>query len=217
MSRERKNPRLHTDRWFDYSLDVDARKIYLGNVTVDSAGTEMGVDSAMAERVIKGLHILQKKGDEPIQMLMNNPGGNVMDGYAIFDAIASSEAPVDITVYGQASSIGSIILQAGRLRLLQPNTIMMIHEGYSKDVERLTMRSYENWGEWSRGDRKKMYELFATRSGKPVEYWKEVCSHDTIFTAQKAVKVGLADKVLSYAPWYKKIIGINNLLKIPPK
>ena len=45
----------------------------------------------------------------------------------------------------------------------------------------------------------KRYELFAKRTGKPVSFWKKH-DHDTIYTAEKALEVGLIDKIL----WPKK-------------
>ncbi len=181
---------------FDRSFDLAGRTIYVGTQHFSTDGGDLGVDSLMAEYLIKGLYLLNQVGSAPIRLITNNPGGSTMDGMAIYDAIRASNAPVDIEVYGQASSMGAVILQAGRRRLLHPNTVVMIHDGYMQDSERIPTRSSEAWAVWAKEDRKRMYGIFADRSGRPKKFWVDKCSHDTIWYAKDAVKYGLADEVI---------------------
>ena len=150
----------------------------------------------MAEHLIKGLFLLNQSGNQPIRIITNNPGGNTIDGMAIYDAIQSSSASVDIEVFGQASSIGAVILQAGRKRLLHSNAIVMIHDGYLMYSERTPVRSNEAWSAYAKKDRERMYRIFAERSGRTERFWREKCSHDTLWYAHDAVKYGLADEVI---------------------
>jgi len=86
----------------------------------------------MTEYFIKGIHVLEQASPEKsITIMMNNPGGDWYHGMAIYDAITSSTCPVTIRVYGQAMSMGSIILQAADYRVMMPNSRFMIHYGYS--------------------------------------------------------------------------------------
>lgn len=123
--------RENIDRWFDNNLDVDNRTIYMGSISADWDGNESGVDNLMAEYFIKAMHVLQaKSSDKEILIIMNNPGGDWYHGMAIYDAIKTSTCPCTIKVYGYAMSMGSIILQAGDVRILMPNSRFMIHFGY---------------------------------------------------------------------------------------
>ena len=54
------------DRWFDYNVDIETRTIYMGS--------EEGVDALMAEYVVKGMHILESKSDEAIQIISQQIG-----------------------------------------------------------------------------------------------------------------------------------------------
>ncbi len=182
--------------FFDRSLDLPGRTIYLGTVHYSADGGDLGVDALMAEYLIKGIYLLNKAGKKPIRIITNNPGGSTMSGMAIYDAISASSSPVDIEVYGQASSMGAVILQAGRRRLLHPNVVVMIHDGYIQDTERMPTRSNEAWSDWSKKDRQRMYQIFSKRSNRSVDFWSDKCAHDTIWYADKAVKFGLADEVI---------------------
>lgn len=123
----------HIDKFFDYDIDIDSRTIYMGSVIADVDGNSSGVDSFMAERVVKAIHLFDyvaPEGDKPITVIMNNPGGDWYHGMGIFDAIQLCKNHVTIKVYGYAMSMGSIILQAGDQRVLTPNSRFMIHYGY---------------------------------------------------------------------------------------
>ena len=102
---------------FEYGIDLENRLLYIGTQHFDSDGDDLGVDSLRAEYVIKGLHFLNYTGDKPIKAVLFTPGGSVTEGWAIYDAIRASAAPVDIEVLGEAMSTGAIILQAGRERI----------------------------------------------------------------------------------------------------
>ncbi len=184
--------------FFERGVDIESRILYIGTAHFSEDGDDLGVDARMAEYAIKGLHILNESGKDPIRVFINTPGGNISDGWAIYDAIMASSSPVAIEVYGEASSMGSIILQAGDLRLMHPKAIVMVHDGYNQNTERMPTRSHESWGDWSKRERKRMYELFSKRSGRSISYWERRCAHDSVIDAHETVKVGLADKVIEY-------------------
>ena len=183
---------------------VPERILYLGNVTYTDAGEEVGIDSALVEKVVGGLIYLNRQNDKPITMLMHTSGGYVTSGFAIYDAIRSSASPVDIEVLGEASSMGSIILQAGRNRLIHPNTLILVHEGKMGSSDSRP-REHEAWAEWSKTDRKRMYKLFGETTKKDATYWEQLCAkrQEAIFDATRAIKVGLADRIVEPAKWAK--------------
>lgn len=183
---------------FERGIDIESRMLYIGTAHFSESGEDLGVDARMAEYAIKGLHILNKLDKSRINILINTPGGNVSDGWAIYDAIMASSSPTSIEVYGEASSMGSIILQAGDARLMHPKSIVMVHDGYNQDVERMPARSHESWADWSKKERKRMYELFSMKSGKTISYWEHRCAHDFVIDAYETVREGLADRVIEY-------------------
>ena len=124
------------DHFMDNDIYLPTRTIYMGSNGYDEGG-ESGVDFVMAERMVKTLHILDnfdvasRSGDKPIHIMMNNVGGEVTHGMAIYDAIEGCKNHVTIKVYGHAMSMGSIILQAADRRVMTKNSRIMIHYGYA--------------------------------------------------------------------------------------
>jgi len=113
---------------------------------------------------------------------------------AIYDAIKACPCHVTIEVMGQAMSMGSIILQAADERILHPNSCVMVHDGYDS-MHSTHPKIFEAWAKQSEKLRKKMYEIYAERSGKDSKYWEKKCAFDFILDAKQAVSEGLADSV----------------------
>lgn len=197
--------RIHkeeVDRLFDYDIYITTRTIYMGSVESDIENGESGTDAKMAERAIKALHILDSSapdGDKPITIILNSPGGDVYHGLAIYDAIKACKNHVTIIVYGMAMSMGAWVLQAADDRIVAPNSRVMIHygntshEGHSK--------SALIWAKEEERVNKKMEDIFLEKilEKKPVftrKELQELLNFDTVLTAEEAVDLGLADKIL---------------------
>lgn len=185
------------DKFFDYGIDLAHRTIYIGSATVES-DDESGVDATMAERVIKALHILDQK-NEPITILMNNPGGDYYHGMAIYDAIKACQSEVTIKVFGVAMSMGAAILQAADNRVMAPNARLMIHYGY--DSFDGHAKNAQVWAEENKKLNKLMEQLLLERIQEKhptfkLEQLEKMLDPDTILNAQETVNLGLADEVL---------------------
>lgn len=190
------------DKFHDCSLYIPARIIFMGSehgAQWEGDG-ESGTDSQMAERFIKNMLILESVSSDPITVIMDNVGGDEEHGMAIYDAIKCSKARVTIKVFGQACSMGSVILQAAWKRVMAPNAKQMIHygslelEGDAKNVQKIANNAAKN--------DKAMERIYLERiKEKNPRFKKEALHnmliHDTYFTAKESVAMGLADSVIS--------------------
>jgi ATP-dependent Clp endopeptidase proteolytic subunit ClpP len=190
------------DKFFDYELHIPSRTLYMGSIESDIEKGESGTDPAMAERMIKGLHILDNaaaSGDQPITIIMNNPGGDEYDGIAIFDAIKACKNHVTIVVYGKAMSMGGIILQAADKRVMSPNSRFMMHYGtFSMEAN---AKDVYAWVDENKKVDKWMEDLFLEKmmekdKAMTIQKLKHMLKADFIVNAREAVKLGLADAVL---------------------
>ena len=186
------------DKFHGYHIYVPNRTIYMGS-EIHTVEGESGTDGAMAERVIKNLIILDTMNKDPITIVMNNIGGEVNHGLAIYDAIVACKSHVTITVLGHAMSMGSVILQAADERIMSPNAVQMIHYG-QMSVDGHAKTAYKQTKESERIDRwmEKLY-LDKIREKQPhytLARLQRLLDHDTFLTAQQSVELGLADKVL---------------------
>lgn len=189
------------DKFFDNNIYTPSRTLYIGSTHVEE-GEETGTDAMMAANVIKGLHILESvapAGDKPITIIMNNPGGEEDDGFAIYDAIKMCSNHVTMIIMGKAMSMGGIILQAADKRIMAPNARFMMHYG-SMSISANAQDVYK-WVDDNKRLDKIMEDIFLEKmkQKKPRmtrQQLKEMLKADFIVNAKEAVKLGLADEVL---------------------
>lgn len=186
------------DKFHDYGIYLPSRTIYMGSESHDVDSGESGVDGAMAEKMVKNLHVLDSINKEPILIIMNNTGGDEYHGFAIYDAIQACASHVTIKVYGHAMSMGSIILQAADHRVMMPTSRMMIHYGTWGVHDHA--KTAQKWAEEGRKIDTWMEDMYLSRIHEKVPGFtkaklQKMLDHDTFFTAQETVDLGLADKV----------------------
>lgn len=187
------------ETFFTNNLFVPSRTVYMGSIDTNKDGEESGTDYAMADSVIKGLHILDRTPGS-IDIIMNNPGGDEFHGYAIYDAIKLCKNHVRIITYGHAMSMGGIILQAADERVMTPNSKFMMHYG-TAPVSGTAHNAYRMIDEYKKVD-KFMEELFFSKIiEKHPEFTarriRQMLAVDTYLSAQETVELGLADKILT--------------------
>lgn len=187
--------------WFDNGVLVSKRIIFLENDGNVPEGVERNeVLSPMASRFIKAMNLLEatSKTDE-IMVLMNTPGGCVYSGFAIYDRIIESPCHVTVRGYGQIMSMGAIILQSADERQLAPSSWIMIHEGLN-DVTDASVKSVLNWGKAFKEMDKRMHEILLENMKKKnkkitLRRVEEMFKDDFVCDADRAVELGLADKI----------------------
>lgn len=192
------------DEFHEHNIFVSERTIYFGGKDFIDSNDE--VTSGTIAEVIKNLHILEIRETAPIILLLNTVGGSWDDGIAVYDIIKSLSSPVTIIGLGKVYSMGSIILQAGDIRVLTKNTHLLIHDGTDGYIGET--KNFERWAEYSKKIRKKMYEIYYEKMmlKNPKITLKDIerlCSNDTILSAEKSIELGLADEIIT-----------NNTIKI---
>jgi ATP-dependent protease ClpP protease subunit len=189
----------------EYGLSLNSREIYLHSYEGGS-GDEPGVDFRMGIKFIKNIDLLNSLSDKPITIKMYTCGGLWDDGIAMFDAIIHSPSKISVIVYAQASSMSSIILQAAPVRVLMPNTHVMVHE--SSDELDGNVRTINSWAEWNKKTHKLMVNIYARRAQNSDYFRDSTLSTvtkffnnkfgqrgDWILDAEEAVYYGLADGI----------------------
>jgi len=174
--------------FFESDLCLKTRTIYIGGNSCDDE-----IDARIAENAIKAMHLLNQD-EEEITILLSCKGGDFYNGIAIYDAIKTSPCYVTIIAYGQCMSMGSIILQAGDTRVMSPNATMMIHSGFGEASG--NMQEMMSLAEHNRKTLDMMFEIYSWKSKLSKTKLTEFLQNDTYLTAQEAVEMGLADKIL---------------------
>lgn len=182
---------------FDHGLDLDARTIYPDTQTDDDGL----VNRDMALTVIKGLSILsQISAVSPIYIILNSPGGDVSQGFAIYDYIKQLPNEVIVTVYGEAYSMAVAILQAGDIRRMSPRSTLLLHDGNDavSGYNRKTLQAWhemgKTWDAWYDAIiLSSLKEKDPTFSKQKLQGWMQ---SDKLITAAQALELGLIDEVV---------------------
>jgi ATP-dependent Clp endopeptidase proteolytic subunit ClpP len=96
------------------------------------------INGEIAEKIVKKIVDInaQDADDEkkvvdfkriPILLLINSPGGNLRDGFAIMGAIELSKTPVHAIAFGTCASMALIILQVAHKRSATKYTTLLYH------------------------------------------------------------------------------------------
>jgi ATP-dependent protease ClpP protease subunit len=192
----------------NFNVDVKNREMYLHSY-IDTE-EEGGVDYRSAVIFEKNIRYLNTLSYDPILVHMHLPGGDWQDCLGMYDSIRTSKAKVIILAYAKAESSSSFLFQSADLRILMPNTNMMIHYGsFSMDAEH--SKAAAAGIQWNEKECEKMIDIFTDRCMESEmakqKNWKKMMARkhiisqlankcDWILTANEAVEYGFADGVL---------------------
>lgn len=159
------------------------------------------VEDNMASLIVAQLLFLESENpSKDISMYINSPGGVVTAGMAIHDTMQYIRPRVSTVCIGQAASMGSFLLAAGEpgMRIALPNARIMVHQpsggarGMASDIE-IQAREILRL-------RKRLNELYAKYTGKPLEEIEAAVDRDNWLDAKEAMEFGLVDKVFESRP-----------------
>ena len=134
--------------------------------------------------------------DDTIDLLINSCGGNVTDGWAIYDALRSSGKRITATVEGVCASMASIVYMAApkESRYSMPHASFCIHEprfpAYSIEVE-TTADMLRNLSDELRIETQRFIDLYAERTGTDADTIASLMREDRVITAEEARDLGI--------------------------
>jgi ATP-dependent Clp protease protease subunit len=178
------------ERSFDiYSRLLRERVVFVGTP----------IDDTIANVVVAQLlHLEAEDPDKDIFMYVNSPGGVVYSGLAIYDTMQFIKPDVATVCCGVAMSMGSLLLAGGAAgkRSALPNSRILVHQpsggfqGQASDIQIHAKEALEL--------RRRVEEIYAHHTGKPVEDVSEALERDRFFTPEQARDYGLVDRVMQY-------------------
>lgn len=158
------------------------------------------VTSVTAMRVIHEL-LSYESADPgvPIHLQIYSPGGSVISGLAIIDAMKHITSPVFTYAIGYAASMGAVILACGEKqhRYILPHSRVMIHQasggaGGTMDNVRATLAFHSEL-------EAECEAMLAEASGRGIEEIRAASRVDNWLRATSAIEFGLVDHVLETA------------------
>lgn len=146
-----------------------------------------GVTAAQFQKELKALGDVKK-----ITVRLNSVGGDVFEGWTIYNLLKQHKAEVTVYVDGLAASIASIIALSGDKVIMGEGSQIMIHSawtgmyGNARDFEAIITR-LESIDE-------QLIKTYANKTGKDKEHIRTLVHAETYFTADEAIELGLADE-----------------------
>lgn len=160
------------------------------------------VNQTTASLVIAQMLFLEGQDpDKDISFYINSPGGVITAGMAIYDTMQYIKCDVSTICMGMAASMGAFLLSSGTKgkRLALPNSEILIHQplisgggisGQCTDIKIHSDHMVET--------RRKLNEILAANTGKPIDVIERDTERDNYLTAQEALEYGLVDKVIEH-------------------
>lgn len=142
------------------------------------------VDEDMLIKTWRG--ICDAKGSD-ITAILSTYGGEVYYGLAVYDLLTRYKN-VDIVCVGPVMSAGTIILQAGRMRLATPNAQFMLHYGEESNMS--PSQAKHNTELF-----RLMKNMIAERAHVKPRTVTSWFKNDTYFSTKRALEVGLIDGI----------------------
>ena len=131
-----------------------------------------------------------------IYLYINSPGGLVTAGLGIYDTMQYIKPDVSTLCIGQAASMGSFLLTAGKKgkRFSLPNSRIMVHQpsaGFQGQATDIEIHANEVLSL-----KKRLNEIYAKHTGKSEEEIKKALERDNFMNPQNAKEFGLIDQVV---------------------
>jgi ATP-dependent Clp protease protease subunit len=160
-----------------------------------------GVNDMVSSLVCAQLLFLEAENPgKDISFYINSPGGVVTAGLAIYDTMQYIRCDVSTLCIGQAASMGSLLMCAGKKgkRYALPNSRIMIHQpsggfqGQAADIE-IQAREVLNL-------RARLNQIYVEHTGQSLKAIEKAMDRDNFMSGEEAKAFGLIDLVVKDRP-----------------
>jgi len=155
------------------------------------------INDSVASLVTAQLLFLESEDPKKeIYLYINSPGGLVTAGLGIYDTMQYVKPDVSTLCIGQAASMGSFLLAAGKKgkRFSLPNSRIMVHQpsaGFQGQATDIEIHANEVLAL-----KKRLNEIYSKHTGKTVDEVKKALERDNFMNPEVAKDFGLIDEVV---------------------
>jgi ATP-dependent Clp protease protease subunit len=158
-----------------------------------------GLNDDVASLICAQLLFLESENpNKDIFLYINSPGGVVSSGLSIYDTMRYIRPDISTLCFGQACSMGSLLLSAGTKgkRFSLPNSRIMVHQhhggaqGQASDIE-IHAREILFL-------RDRLNQIYVESTGQPLEKIEEALQRDNFMSAEQGKSFGLIDEIVTH-------------------
>ncbi len=131
-----------------------------------------------------------------IALYINSPGGEVTAGLSIYDTMNYIRPDITTLCLGQAASMGSLLLAAGKKgkRFALPSSRIMVHQ--PSGGTRGTVADIHIQAKEMLRLRERINDIYAKHTGQKIAAIEKAMDRDNFMNGEEAKKFGLIDEVL---------------------
>jgi ATP-dependent Clp endopeptidase proteolytic subunit ClpP len=172
-----------------YQIQAKKDKPKAAEISIHDEIGLWGVSASAFMRDLRGMGELDE-----IHLSIHSPGGDVLDGWAIYNSLKNSKAKITARVEGLAASMASVILMAADTVEIPENAYVMIHNPWGLavgDAEEMrdTADLLDKLGNG-------LVNAYTSRTGNSEKDIREMMDAETWMDGREAVERGFADKLL---------------------
>lgn len=172
---------------FDFKNEAEACTLNIYD-TIGSDGWGGGITVASIEEQ------LAECNNKPLNIYINSNGGEVFEGFAIYNILKRYEGYKNVYIDGIAASIASVIALAGDKITMSKASMMMIHNasgvciGNAEEMKKV-VNALEQINEVIR-------DVYKSRVNISDEELIDMMDNETFLTANQCVEYGFADEIV---------------------
>ena len=136
---------------------------------------------------------LEKVRGSALHISINSNGGDVTDGFAIYNMLARHSSRKVVTIEGIAASMASVIAMVGDTIIMPQNALMMIHNPWGSIAGGADQ--IESFGGALKRMQANIVSAYTKRTKQPADKIQAMMDRETWLTAAEAVELGFADKI----------------------
>lgn len=170
---------------FNYDLDIKNRIVYLYDE----------INNSNAIKVIQALNYLEAKNKKAITIIINSLGGNIYDGFALYDSLKASRCKIITMGVGSIMSAAALVFLGGGIRKMAMNSTLMVHQTEVELAEKTSGIKIEA-REMDRLE-KLCNKILEENSNKNAKWWAEQQRAGCMYiNVRKAKELKLIDDVI---------------------
>ena len=150
------------------------------------------------------------EGDQLIDIELHSCGGDVAEGYAIYDALRASGKQISATVVGRCASMATVILLAAPIerRKMYPHAKILIHSPYCPGIDgKLDLDALNELKSGLEAEKERLLSLYVERCGVERSLLEAQMAKESWFGGEVAKQLGFVSEVIM--PKSAKVV-INN-------
>lgn len=141
--------------------------------------------------------LIKENSEKPIDVYINSPGGEVVSGMLILDALKGIKPDVNLHCIGTAASMAAILLASGKQghRFVNPHAKIMIHEPLIAGGVSGSATSIKRTAESILETKAMAVDLLAECTGRSKDEIEAAISYDNYMNAKECIEFGIADSI----------------------